>query len=351
MLSGVSIARTIPKILGILLCVAAAHADVTIEEAVRVEGAGLMSMANMSTQTTTRISGNRSRIDSNMRADSGLVRMFAGGPTAEIVLLEQDTSYRLDLKKKRYTQTSLAEQRARMEQAMAQTQQAQQSQRQSASGVDEAQCVWSEPKSSVRKTGEKALIATFQAERVTITATQACTDKQTGQVCEFGLVLDQWLTPNFPAADESLAFHRAYAHKMGFNAAASRDFGERAETMFGGYKGIWGKVAAELKGVKGYPVKSMFALGVGGPQCRTAPSAAPPPQSGTAAAGRAIGSAIGSMFGKKKPDQPAAQPAAPPTIADGLIPLMSVSSELLSAQVGAVNADQFEVPANFKLAK
>ena len=48
---------------------------------------------------------------------------------------------------------------------------------------------------------------------------------------------------------------------------------------------------------------------------------------------------------------PAAQPAPPPTIADGLIPLMTISSELLSAQVDAVSADQFEVPANFKLAK
>jgi hypothetical protein len=195
------------------------------------------------------------------------------------------------------------------------------------------------------------LIATYEAERVTITATQACTDKQTGQVCEFGLVLDQWLTPNFPAADESLAYYRAYSQKMGLNAPASRDFAERAETMFGGYRGIWGKVAAELKNVKGYAVKSMFALGVGGPQCRTAPAAAPPPEGGTAAAGRAIGSAIGSVFGKKKPDQPPAQPAAPPTIADGLIPLMTISSELLSAQVDAVSADQFEVPANFKLAK
>src|SRR6185503_2232683 len=146
-------------------------------EAIRVEGAGLMSMANMSTQTTTRIAGNRSRVDSTMHADSGVVRLFVGGPTADIVLLDQDTSYHLDLKKKRYTQTSLAEQRARMEQAMAQTQQAQQSQRQSASGVDETQCVWSEPKASVRKSGEKALVATYEAERVTITATQACTDK------------------------------------------------------------------------------------------------------------------------------------------------------------------------------
>jgi len=343
--------RAIPTILGICLCVPATHADVTMEEAIRVEGAGLMSMANMSTQTTTRIAGNRSRVDSSMRADSGVVRLFVGGPTADIVLLDQDTSYHLDLKKKRYTQTSLAEQRARMEQAMAQTQQAQQSQRQSASGVDETQCVWSEPKASVRKSGEKALVATYEAERVTITATQACTDKQTGQVCEFGLVVDQWLTPNFPAAEESLAYYRAYAQKMGLNAAASRDFAERAETMFGGYKGIWAKVATELKGVKGYPVKSMFALGVGGPQCRTAPASAPPPESGTAAAGRAIGSAIGGLFGKKKPDQATAQAAAPPPIADGLIPLMTVSSELLSAQVGAVSADQFEVPANFKPAK
>ena len=57
------------------------------------------------------------------------------------------------------------------------------------------------------------------------------------------------------------------------------------------------------------------------------------------------------MLGKKKPDQPASQPVAQPAIADGLIPLMTVSSELLSAQVGAVGADQFEVPANFQRAK
>lgn len=57
------------------------------------------------------------------------------------------------------------------------------------------------------------------------------------------------------------------------------------------------------------------------------------------------------MFGKKKAEPAAAQPAMPPTIADGLIPLMAVSSELLSARVGAVSADQFEVPANFKLSK
>ena len=66
---------------------------------------------------------------------------------------------------------------------------------------------------------------------------------------------------------------------MGLNAAASRDFAERSETLFGGYKDIWGKVAAELKNVKGYPVKSMFALGVGGPRCQAAPAATPPPQS------------------------------------------------------------------------
>lgn len=338
--------RTIPPLLGILLCVPAAHADVTIEETVRVEGAGLMSMANMSTQTTTRIAGNRSRIDSDMHADSGMVRMFTGGPTAEIVLLDQDTLYHLDLKKKHYTQMSLSEQRARMQQAMAQTQQTQQSQRQSTSGVDESQCVWSEAKAT-KKTGEKAVIATYPAERTTITATQACTDKKTGQVCEFGLMLDQWRTPSFPAADESLAYYRAYAEKMGLNSVASQDFAERAETMFGGYKDIWGKIAAELKGVKGYPVKSSFSLGIGGPQCTTAPASAPPPQSPTAA----IGGAIGAMFGKKKPDPAAVPPAAPPTIADGLIPLMTVSTELLSAQVAPVSADQFEVPANFKLTK
>ncbi len=327
-----------------------AEADVTMEESISVSGAGLMKMANMSGKTTTTIAGDRARTDSDLRFESGLVRTFAGGmgQTSEIVRLDQDKIYSLNNKKKTYTESSFAEQRAQMQQAMEQAQKGQAAQQQSASGVDESQCEWSEPKADVKRTGERASIAGFNAERLTIVATQACTDKKTGQVCEFGLALDQWLAPDFDAAQETLAYQRAYAEKMGFTAAASRDFAERAQSMFGRYQSLLTEIASKTRDVKGHPVKASFSLGVGGPQCQSSQQAQASGSTSSPGLGGALGGALGGMFGKKKEAQPATTP--PPTTINGLTALMTVSTELLSVQRSAADPAIFDVPAGYKKA-
>ena len=63
----------------------------------------------------------------------------------------------------------------------------------------------------MKRTGERVLIAGFQAEHVTVTATQSCTNKKTGDVCDFGLALDQCLAPGFEASSETKAYQQAYA--------------------------------------------------------------------------------------------------------------------------------------------
>jgi hypothetical protein len=335
----------------------AAHADVTMQEHVSVNALGMMKLANMSGTTTTTIAGDRARTDSNLQFESGMLRAFTGGmgQTTEIVRLDQDKIYTLDTKKKTYTEMTFAEQRARMQQAMQKMQESQASQQQATSGVDDSQCEWSEPKADVKRGGEKATIAGFQAEHVTITATQSCKDKKTGAVCDFGLVLDQWVAPGFEQSSETLAYQRAYAEKLGLGASASRDFAERAQSMFGRYQGIWTEVASKMKDVQGYPVKASFGLGVGGPQCQNsqgqtsqdsqAQSQSTPPPS----IGGALGGALGGLFGKKKePAQPAASATPPAAMPGGLIPLMTVGTELVSVNTGAVNPQTFEVPADFK---
>jgi hypothetical protein len=306
----------------------------------------------MSGNTTTAISGNSARTESNLTFESAIMRTFApgGGNHIEIVRLEQDKIFSLDPKKKTYTETTFAEQRAQMQQAMEQMNKGQASQQQATSGVDESECEWSDPKSEVKKTGEKALIAGFQAERVTITASQSCTNKKNGQVCDFGLALDQWYAPGFEASAETVAYQRAYAEKLGLGSTSSRDFAERAQSMFGRYKGIWTEVGTKMAqlNMKGYPVKSGFSLGVGGPQCQSAQQTqaqggpqAPP------SIGGALGGALGGMFNKKK-QEPAQQAAPPPAMAGGLMPLMSMSNELVSISRDAVPAQTFDVPAGFK---
>ena len=72
--------------------------------------------------------------------------------------LDQDKIYSLNTKKKTYTETTFAEQRAKMQEAMDAMNKGQASQQQATSGVDESECEWSDPKSEVKRTGEKALI-------------------------------------------------------------------------------------------------------------------------------------------------------------------------------------------------
>jgi hypothetical protein len=332
-----------------------AQADVIITERMSVNGAGIMKMANMNGTTTTSISGQRARTDSNLQFESGLIQKFAhgvGGDSTEIVRLDEDKMYSIDNNKKTYTETTFAEARAQMAKMSQQTQDTQATQQRGTSGVDDSQCEWSEPQSYVIRSGEKATIGGYQAERVTATATQSCKDKKTGQVCDFGIVFDQWVAPDFKASEEVQAYQRAFAQKVGLGTAGSRDFAERAESMFGRYKGLWSEVSNKMHDVKGYPVKLSFGLGVGGPQCQSTQQmqagAQQPSTSSPAGLGQALGGAIGGMFGKKKA-APAPEAAAPPAqLPGGLIPLMGMSTELVSVSTDKVDPQSFQPPTDYK---
>lgn len=352
--------RTIPTraiLAGALAAIlsSAAQADVVITERMSVKGAGMMNMANMSGTTKTAISGQRARTDSNLQFESGLMRTFArgfGGESTEIVRLDQDKMLSVNHNKKTYTETTFAETRAQMEKASGQMREAQASQQRTTSGVDDSQCEWSEPKSEVIRAGERATIAGYQAERVTVTATQSCKDKKTGQVCDFGLVLDQWVAPDFKASAEAKAYQLAFAQKMGIATSGSRDFAERAESMFGRYQGLWGEIATKMRDVKGYPVRLSFNMGVGGPQCQSTQETQAANAQGTstpANLGEALGGALGGMFGKKKAAAAPAPEAVPPAqLPGGLFSLMGMSTELVSVSTDALDPQAFEVPAGYK---
>jgi len=331
---------------------AAAHADVTMEERMSISGAGMMKMANMSGTTTTMISGQRARTDSNLQFESGLMRTFArgAGQGTEIVRLDQDKMYSVDNRKKTYTETTFAERRAQMQQAMDKMRESQASQQQATSGVNEQQCEWSDPKADVKRTGEKATIAGYAAERVTVTATQSCKDKETGQVCDFGLVMDQWVAPGFEASAETIAYQRAFAEKLGLSSSGSRDFAERAQSMFGRYQGLWKEVATKMQDVKGYPVKLTFGLGVGGAQCQSTQQAqANGGSSSPPSLGGALGGALGGMFGRKKETTAPPPDTTPPAVLPGgMLSLMSMSNELVSVSNGSIDTHSFEPPSGYK---
>jgi len=351
---------TILGLLGSILGFAAgtAQADITIERSTSVEGVGAMAFANMSGSSKTSISGDKSRTDSDMKMQSKLIGFLARnavGPSADIVLLDQDKLYRLNMNKREYTETTFEQLRAQMQKVSDQLNAGENKQQPSA--VDQSKCTWL-PAKVEAKSGEKAQFAGYDAQRVTVTATQPCQDKETGAICEIALVLDQWTSPGFAESGEARKFYAAYVAKMGIDMSNSQDVSERAKALFSQYKGVWTEVAAKMQTVKGYPMKSSFTLGLGGPQCKDSnsqPAQTSQPDSASQSpndiAGAVVGK-LGGLFQKKKAaeDSPAAPaPAAASVVMPpGDVALMTVSSQVVSVSTNAVSADVFTVPAGFK---
>ena len=371
--------------LGALLLLASgfAAADITTEQKVSIQGIGPMSFADMSGTTRTAISGTRSRTDSDMVMQSKLVRFLAHntvGPTADIVLLDSDKLYRLNLNKKEYTEQSFEELRANMQKALQGGKADSADARQQPAAIDQSKCDWLPPKSDV-KTGAKATIAGFDAQQIIITAEQPCKDKQTGAICEIALTVDEWLASSFSTNEEITKYHQAYAQRLGLDTV-SQDANERAKAMFSQYKGVWEDIASKMKNAQGYPVRSSFSLAIGGDQCKQAqtakqqsgdsgsnPSSGSASSSGSSSAptspaelANQVGAKLGSLFHRKKDDSQAAAsnqgtqaPTATATPAasaatgpSGTVPLMTISSELVSVSTAPIPANAFEVPADFK---
>ena len=357
--------RTTCRLAGLVtLCTAlvlvaqVAQADVTIERSTAVTGVGAMAVASMTGTSKTVISGDKSRTDNETKMQSKIVGFLArnaAGPTAEIVLLDQDTLYRINFNKKEYTETTFEQMRAQMQKAA--DQMSANEDKSQPSAVDQSKCEWLPPSADINKTGEKAQIAGYDAERVTITARQPCKDKDTGSICEVALVLDQWISAGFAENAEARQFYKAYAAKMGFDPSNSQDASQKAKAMFSQYKGIWTEVAAKMQNTKGYPVRSSFTLALGGPQCKD--SRANQAQSnqtddssgGSGNLAGAVAGKLGGLFHKKSDDADApvaAAPGAPVVVPAGDVALMTVSSQLVSMSTNAAGADTFSVPAGFK---
>jgi len=337
-----------------------ARADITLERTMAVEGVGVMAFGNMSGTTKTTISGDKSRTDSDVKMQSKIVRFLARnamGPSADIVRLDQDKIYHLNINKKEYTETTFEQMREQLKKMSDQMASAEEKKQPSA--IDESKCEWLPPKAEVKKSGEKAQFAGYDSERLTITASQPCKDKETGSICEVALVVDEWLSASFAEGAEAQKFYKAYAAKMGLDASSSQDVAQKAQALFSRYKGIWTEIASKLQGVKGYPVKTSFTLAMGGPQCKNsnaqqAQSSGDNDSSGNPAGlAGAMAGKLGGLFHKKKDDAdtPAAQPApttTPAPVPPGDVALMTVSSQLVSVSTNGAGADAFTVPADYK---
>jgi hypothetical protein len=225
--------------------------------------------------------------------------------------------------------------------------------------VDDSKCEWSPAKAELKQTGEHGSFAGTDASRATITVTQTCTDKTKGTSCDFVFVLDQWLAADIPGTVETREFWRKYAQKMNLSGELTESMRMNSQAVFDRYKKGWGEALKQAGSLKGYPVKTVFAMQFGGPQCKddsnggssggssrndggdsASSNSVPTSPSG------AVGSVAMGLFNKLHKKQDAPPPAEAP--APGMVQLFQMSTETVALRTDSIPSAVFEVPAGYR---
>lgn len=368
-----------------MLAAAPALADISYSQKITVEASGGMSMLSSEADIITQLSGNRSRTGSTVKMDSKLASMAMGsGHTGNIVRLDKELTWMLEADKKQYTEVTFAQAREQLQKSLA----AMQESGGSALPVSEEGCEWGESDLEVEKPREKEHISGIKTQKYIIRMHQSCTDPKSGKTCDMTWVMETWMAKKVPAEKEVLAFQEQYASAMGLGDAAQQIQGP-GQALVGIFGDNWEAVADETDDIKGYPLRTVMQMGMGGEQCTTAagnPIAMDEVwadastsaynaaldqagyEAGSAigrAAGESLGSSIGGniggaavgaaageliggfsgMFKKKKPSKQAQEE---PSEGNRQITLFRITTEVTNWSEIPIPTERFEEPVDWK---
>jgi hypothetical protein len=393
--------RTVPfaSLLGLVVLAAvvprAARADVTIEQQTQFDFAIIKAHGTRTESTTA----DKQRSDSDMHCE-GFMSMFCGNTqTSEIVRLDREVEWALEPKKMEYRETPLptaAQIAAVKQEAQAMMEKVKQCPavaQHSAPGPDTSKCEMSPPRFDVKQPGAHATLAGHDAQLTQIALTQSCTNKTTGDVCDFLFAFDTWLTQDQIAglADQK-AFLAAYHAKLGLDPN-DPVLQKQMRQFLAPYADAMKQVSAKSGELKGYPLKTVLRIAFGGEHCSSAKNqtvgggsggsvvgdasqaagdaaaastaSAAGSAAGTAAAGAAKNPLAGSVFSsaasafgsklagglfKKKAETaaPAAGGTAENALPPGMIQAAQISVETTSINAASVPPEKFEIPAGWK---
>ncbi len=376
-----------------------AIADVTVQQQSTYD----LTFITAHDTSTNYISGDKQRSDSEIHCDgmmSLLCRKMGGG---EITRLDKDLVWTLNPKDKEYTETHFptpAERQAAEEKMRAMLEKLKQCPARANSGApDTSKCQMSPPKVESHQTDQHQSIAGHDARLSQITLTESCHTPDNSDTCDFIITLDSWLTQDdLPGFAERRAFSESYLKKLGLTDSSGALNGS-LQKMLQGFMAQYGdaikEVSAKAKDFKGYPLKTSIRIMFGGAQCAAAKKSA---GSGSAAgggtvadastaagqaaassttgeaqsaagqaaqnaagngvAGRIFGSAAGAFTSKltsglfgKKPAAAATSPGATPAaeVPPNMVLFATITIETTSITTTPIAADQFEIPAGWKL--
>jgi len=348
------------------------QADITIQQQINVDGFGPVKFGAMEGKSSTAISGDKARTEQQSQFKSRLLRALAKSSSTNsvrIIRLDAERIDEIDVSRQQYTEVSFQQMRdetARALQNAKNSQQSAQDQKEAPSGapVDDSKCQWSPPRSELKQSGEHATIAGADTSRATITVTTTCTDPTKGTSCDFVFLLDEWLASDVPGTAETRAFWQAYAQKLNLSGALADSMQTNSSAVFNRYQNGWGEAIKQAGSLKGYPIKTVFAMQFGGPQCKDDSSSSSSGGSGgsdnsgsssSSSSGgfptspsAAVSGAAMSLFNKLHKKDDSQQQAAPNPVAPGMVQMFQMSTETVAITTGAIPSAAFEVPAGYK---
>jgi len=375
-----------------VLSVTSAVADVTEAKTMSFD----MGIGKINSTITERIAGDKSRTDTDAHCDGFLLSMLCGDMRGgEIVRLDKNVNWQLEPKKKSYVETPFPtpEQIAAAKEKRAELLEKLKSCPQPAErpAPDTSKCEMSPPQFEVQKTDETATIAGHEARRSWIAMKQTCTNKETGDACEFDVRIDSWMTRDqIPEIKEERAFRTAYDRKMGLDEATIAAVGPQLQQFIAPYASALKQVGAKAGDMQGTPLKTTVSISVGGPHCGAArdrrsqqtggvtadagSAATAAAENSTTAAGGAAAEAavthatggsllgaisgsaagafsrslVGGLFNKKSSAPQKSEPTPSSGGADS-VPLISFTTETTEIRSDPIPSDQFDIPAGWAL--
>jgi hypothetical protein len=372
---------------------APARADVTVGEKTSMNLAGI----NIDINATERTTADKQRSDSTVQCHGFLSLFCHDVEGGRIVRLDKRLEWQLEPKKQLYTEHPFptAAQRAaaqkELDAAMEEMKKCPMPQAQNVSqrGPDTSRCQLSSPVLNVTPTDEHATIAGHDTHKTNVVLSQTCTDTKTGDVCEIDYGFETWLTTDtIPGVEERTAFTKKYLAEQGLDPN-NPQLQHTVRQFMAPYADQLKQLKGKAGDLKGYPLRTTFYMAFGGPHCGKAKQAAQQQQASRSSpfnmgniASHALASGFSSLFhrgaaaihtdsaggaaassaandaadstanaasGSMTAQSSSAGSTAPAQAPGALVRVVTFTTETTSIDNSSIPADEFEIPAGWKL--
>ena len=263
----------------------------------------------------------------------------------QIIDLNEEKIYDLDVRKKTYTVTTFAELRRRMEEAQRKAQESArgaQPREQPSEPARDPNRVELEVDFDVKDTGEKKAINGFNTRQVIMTVALREKGKTLEEAGGIVLTTDMWLAPTIAAMNEIVQFDVRYAQKLQGPMVAGASAEEMAAVLavYPGLTAGLGRMRAEGAKMDGTPILTTLTVESVKSAEQLAAEQKPAEESSTSSG--TVGGLLGGLARRRaaRKDQAPAGPRARATF-------MTTTNEVLSVAT-AVAATDVAVPAGFK---